>query len=135
VKTRIGSQASAVWLDQFARWMPSKADLFRRIAAKSPLGIEIEIKPVKPLRTLEQNSIYWKIIAALAAYVGMTKAEMHDEVLSELHGFDLVEFRGSIKKRPRGRSSNLSREDFSPLIEIAMRWCAEMGVVWESEAA
>jgi len=45
-----------------------------------------------------------------------------------------VEFRGSAHKRPRGRSHNLTREDFSALMLIAERWAADMGISWEDVA-
>lgn len=135
MKIRLGSRMAGPVLDQFARWLPARADQFRRMAEKAAkFGLEIDITPVRPKRSLPQNAMYWQIVTALASYVGMSKAEMHEEVLADLHGYDLVEFRGSVRKRPLGRSHNLSREDFSPLIEVAQRWCAELGVVWEDAA-
>jgi len=129
MKLKIGSAFAGTVLEQFCRWSPRDATKLR--AMKAPLGLAVEIAPIKAKRTIEQNARYWAIVTALANYVGMTKAEMHDELLSEKHGFDLVEFRGSVKKRPRGRSSTLPREDFSELMLIAEQWAAEMGVVWE----
>ncbi len=135
MKLRLGNRMAGPVLDQFARWLPARADQFRRMAAKAAThGLEIDIAPIKPRRSLEANARYWVIITALADYVGMSKAEMHTECLSEMHGYDLVEFRGSAHKRPRGRSHNLSREDFGQLMEIAERWAAEMGVMWEDAA-
>jgi len=135
MKIRLGNRMAAPVLDQFARWLPARAEQFRKMAEQAAkFGLELDITPVKPRRSLQQNALYWQIVTALAQYVGMTKAEMHEEVLAEIHGFDLVEFRGSIRKRPRGRSHNLARDDFSPLIEVAQRWCSEMGVVWEDAA-
>jgi hypothetical protein len=135
VKIKLGNRMAAPVLDQFARWLPARADQFRRMADKAAKhGIAIDIEPVSPRRSTDANARYWVIITALAQYVGMSKGEMHTECLSEYHGFDLVEFRGSIHKRPRGRSHNLSRDDFGALMEIAERWAAEMGVMWEDAA-
>lgn len=132
MKLKMGSAVANIVLEQFCRWSPRDAAKLR--AMKAPLGLAVEIAPIKAKRTNEQNARYWTIVTDLANYVGMTKAEMHDELLSEKHGFDLVEFRGSVKKRPRGRSSNLEREDFGDLMMIAERWAAELGVVWEDES-
>ena len=135
MKLRLGNRMAGPVLDQFSRWLPARAEQFRRMAEKAAVhGIEIEIGPIKPRRTLEANARYWVIVTALAQYVGMTKAEMHNEILAEHHGFDLIEFRGSAHKKPRGRSHNLSRDEFSALMAIAERWCAEMGVMWEDAA-
>ncbi len=135
MKIRLGTKMVGPVIDQFARWLPARAEALRKMADSAKLGIEVEIAPVKPRRTLEANARYWAIITALAQYVGMTKAEMHTECLAEKHGFDLVEFRGSVHKKPRGRSHNLTRDDFAELMAIAERWAAESGVVWEEDAA
>ena len=102
--------------------------------APAKYGIQIEVSPIRHTRSTDQNSRYWVIVTALADHVGYTKAEMHEEVLSDMHGYELVEFRGSIKKKPKGRSHNLTTNDFSDLMAIAERWCAEMDVTWEEVA-
>lgn len=92
-----------------------------------------EVKPIKRRRSTDQNALYWVIVTALANEVGMSKDEMHNEILSEFHGYDLVEFRGSVHKKPKGRSHNLPSETFSELMLIAERWCGQMNVTWEEE--
>ena len=99
------------------------------------LGASIEINEVKRRRSVEANNLYWVIVSALADYAGYTKAEMHEEILCEHFGFDLVEFRGSTRKHPRCRSSKLTTVEFSELMGVAERWCAEAGVHWDREAA
>jgi len=131
MKLRLGSAVANIVLEQFCRWSPRDASALRAI--KAPLGLIVDIAPIKARRTVDQNARYWVIVTALADYVGMSKNEMHNECLSEMHGFDLVEFRGSAHKRPKGRSHNLTREDFGQLMLIAERWAADMGVVWEEE--
>ena len=93
------------------------------------------LKPIKRRRSNEANARYWVIVSALAEFSGFTKEEMHQELLCEKHGYDLIEFRGMVRKHPRGRSSNLSTDDFGELMMIAGRWAAEMGVGWDREAA
>ena len=135
MRLKIGTRIALDVLDQFCKWSPAQAyELRGLMQGATKHGLELTVAPIRPKRTDPQNALYWKIVDALAGYVGMTKAELHEEVLSELHGYDLVEFRGSIHKRPRGRSHNLKRDEFSPLIEIAQRWAAESGVHWEAGA-
>ena len=93
-----------------------------------------EIKPLKRRRSIDANALYCVIITAIADHVGMTKAEMHNEILSEYHGYELVEFRGSVHKKPRGRSHNLPSETFSELMFIAKKWAGECDVTWDREA-
>jgi len=90
----------------------------------------LELKPIKRKRSVEANARYWVIVTALGDEVGMSKAEMHNEVLSEFHGYELVEFRGSIVKKPKGRSHNLPSETFTGLMFIAEKWAADMQVRW-----
>ena len=99
------------------------------------LGGTLAFKPVKPKRSLEQNARYWKIVSALADFIGLTRDEMHDEVLAARYGYELVEFRGTIKKRPLQRSSKQNKQEFSDLMAIAEMWAAEQGVAWDREAA
>ena len=135
MKLRLGNRMAAPVLDQFAKWLPNRADQIRKLAEKAEKhGLELSLDAINPKRSTDQNARYWLIVTALANYVGMSKAEMHQECLSEMHGFDLVEFRGSIRKRPRGRSHNLGRTEFSQLMAIAEQWAAEMGVMWEEAA-
>lgn len=129
-----GTRLLPLILDTLGAWFPRQQEEILELRGKAKVGLQIDIKAIGNKRTLEQNALYWDIVTALAEFSGMTKGEMHEELLCELHGYDVIVFRGSEHKRPRGRSSGLSRGDFSPLIEIGMRWCAEMGVVWEKEA-
>lgn len=134
MKLRLGNRMAAPVLDQMARWLPARAEQFRRMADKAQLGLEISVEPIKPRRTTDQNARYWLIVSALADYVGMTKGEMHEEVLASVYGYDTVEFRGSVRKRPKQRSSKQARDDFSKLIETADQWAAELGINWEGAA-
>lgn len=98
-----------------------------------PLGMKME--PNKRRRSTDQNALYWVIVTALAQEVGMSKDEMHNEILADFHGYDLVEFRGTVIKKPKGRSHNLPSETFSYLMLIAERWAAEVGAQWERDVA
>lgn len=94
-------------------------------------AIEVVVQKLTKKRSKPQNARYWSIIGALGEFSGLTKEEMHEECLCEYSGFDLVEFRGSIRKRPRRRSSKLTTVEFGELMLIAERWAVEFGVFWE----
>ncbi len=120
----------SVLVKLIAEWFGGDPERF--VDAKH--GIQIEITAIKPTRSTEANARYWVIVTALASHVGYTKGEMHEEVLADMHGYELIEFRGSVKKKPKGRSHNLTTTDFSDLMAIAERWCTEMSVTWEEVA-
>ena len=101
----------------------------------APLGLDISIKAIKPKRTLSQNAQYWVLVGNLAEFVGDTKNGTHEDILCEYHGYDVKTIRGRQKKIPKGRSHDQSVEDFSPLIEIALQWCAEAGVPTHAKSA
>lgn len=94
--------------------------------------IEVSIKPYKTKRSSEQNRLYWELVGRLGDHVGLNKDEMHEEVLCAKHGYDLVDFRGSVRKRPKGRSSKLNTTEFTDLIRIVEQWCSEEGVSTEA---
>lgn len=95
-----------------------------------------DVKPRKRKRSVEHNAYYWSgIVTPLADFVGMSKDEAHNEILAEYHGYDLVEFRGTVIKRPKGRSSTLTSEDFDKLCLIGERMCAMAGVPVDRGAA
>lgn len=96
--------------------------------------ITFEGKEYKHTRSPAQNNRYWKILTALGNEVGHTKEEMHEEVLCEKFDYEIVEFRGWKRKRPKKRSSQLTTVEFSELMDIAERWAVEAGVFWDDVA-
>lgn len=99
-----------------------------------PMGVEIKL--LKPTRTLKQNALYWAMVTAIAEYSGDTKEGVHLDVLCEIHGYDTIEFRGRVKRVPRGRSKDLNRKEFGEkCIEVCQRWIAEAQIPWRDEVA
>lgn len=133
IRLRLGTVAALAAIEQLAKLQPRSAQDLRKIGNNASLGVEVMISAVKPKRTLPQNARYWKIVSALADYVGLSKAEMHEEALCEATGFELVEFRGTVRKKALDRSSKMTRDDFSRLMMIVEHWAAEQGVMWEDE--
>lgn len=100
---------------------------------KAKHGFRIEVKAIQLKRSQDANARYWTIVGALADYAGDTKEGMHEEVLCAYHGADVVVNRvtGMARREPRGRSHDMTTEDFSALMAIAEQWAAENGIVWE----
>lgn len=128
MKVNVSRNNAPAVLQQFAKWLPAYGEKFERLEKSAYMGVSVEIKAIRPRRSTPQNDMYWALVTALASEVGMTKGQMHEEVLCEKHGYDLVEFRGEVRKVPKGRSHNLTTVDFSELLEIVQQWCAEQGV-------
>jgi hypothetical protein len=98
-------------------------------------GITVTVEKYVRRRSLEANARYWSIVDALARHVGYTKNELHEALLCEWSGYEVVSFQDYDIRRPNKRSSKLSVEDFGELMGIAERWCVESGVVWQEDAA
>ena len=97
-------------------------------------GVTITAEKFKPRRSSDANARYWAIVGALADHVGYTKEELHEAILCEFAGYDVVQFRDYEVKRPLQRSSKLASENFSSLMAIAERWAVEAEVIWEEVA-
>lgn len=105
------------------------------VQTKYPMGARIEVKPIKPVRSLPQNSRHWALCGLLANAVGDTKEEVHNDVLCEYHGYTIKQDRfGMAKRVPNGRSKKLTREDFAQMEIILERWLSLAGVAWEEAA-
>lgn len=94
----------------------------------SALGIEITIKPARQKRSNDQNAMLWAILTPLAEHLGYDKSEIYEVVCCEALGFDEVEFRGNVIRRPRLRGSRMNTQEFSLVIDLAERISAEYGV-------
>jgi len=91
---------------------------------------DITIEPFKKKRTNAQNSRHWKIMALGAEYVGCSPQEMHDECLCQYYGYDEYEIFGTVKRRPKQRSSGQDTKGFSDFDAWCEQFlCAECGVL------
>jgi hypothetical protein len=93
----------------------------------------LELKPIKRKRSVEANARYWACVTALAQFSGDTKQGVHEDALREFHGAEAITgANGQTKIIPKGRSHNLTSEDFVGLSMVVEKWAAEMGVSWEA---
>lgn len=95
--------------------------------AKSKHGITLELKPLKTRRSRPQENYYRQWCGKFASYCGLTPDEMHEEMLCQCYGSEIRETKFGEKRRPRKRSNDATRGDFSDLIETLCRIAAEMG--------
>jgi len=90
-------------------------------------GWLIELKPLKTKRSRPQENYYRKWCGKFAKFCGLTPDEMHDEMLCQCYGSEEIETKFGYKRRPIKRSNDVSRGDYSELIETLCRLAAEMG--------
>jgi hypothetical protein len=90
-------------------------------------GITLEVKPIRTSRTRHQENYYRKWCNAFAKYCGMTPDEMHDEILCQCYGSSQHVTKMGLVRRPKKRSGDTSKGDYSDLIETLYRVAAEMG--------
>jgi hypothetical protein len=95
---------------------------------------ELTLCEKKRTRSLSQNKLLWALygqILALGgeAMGGWTKDDLHEFFLGLFHGFEKVKLFEQTRLRPMGRSSNLSKQEFSDFVDSIVRFMAERGVV------
>lgn len=90
-------------------------------------GLELEIKPRKKGHTDNQRGYYhlWK--NQFADFCGNTPDEMHEYLLMETYGSELVNTKIGEVKRPMHRSSSADVMEYSRLIDTLIRVAADMG--------
>lgn len=96
-------------------------------------SINVTVEKYRSKRSSDQNRRYFAILRALGDHVGLSTEEMHEECLCAHFGYEQVEWRGNIHKKPLQRSSRLTTVEFSALMDLAERWAVEEGVMWEEE--
>lgn len=107
--------------------------------AKAPTGTRVEFKATK--RSLDQNAKMWATLTEIAQQV-----EWYGQKLSADDWKDV--FSASLRRArvvpgldagsfvPLGmRTSDMSKQEFSDLLELMNAFCAERGVVLRDEAA
>jgi hypothetical protein len=91
----------------------------------------VVVKEVKPRRTLSQNALLWALYDDLLndeQFGGWTRDEVHEEMLKRHFGTEERMVWGMIREFPRRRSSGLSKQEFSELVEAVIRFAAENGI-------
>lgn len=92
---------------------------------ENPFGVWIG--PHKKIRTLEQNALYWRLIALIAAATGHSKGTLHAYFKEQAFG-RVVEEVGGKRFDYVPSSAAAERGDFSSLIEHVQAFIAEHGI-------
>ena len=118
---------------------PTCRDFARRIVDAAPNGSTVTVKPAK--RTLDQNSKLWAMLTdvSIAKPDGRTHTpEVWKALFMNACGYE-VQFLHGLDGNPFPagfRSSKMSKDQMSELIEFIYAWGSEHGVPWrEMEAA
>lgn len=108
------------------------AELERR-ARGQPLCVEIDIRPVKNKRTLDQNRLMWALLNRLALALsgdtpgGVTAEQCYLDLLAEF-GAEVETWRVPVKARLGLGSSSFTRQQMHDFIERIFDRLAEAGV-------
>lgn len=89
------------------------------------------VKEMKPRRTESQNSLLWAIYDQMLEdeqFGGWMKDELHEEMLKRHFGTEERVVFGMIREFPQRRSSGLSKQEFSELVESVLRFAAEHSI-------
>ncbi len=95
---------------------------------------ELTLCETKRTRSLSQNRLLWSLYQQIIdrggeAMQGWDRDDLHQFFLGNFHGWDKVKLFGQTRMRPMGRSSNLSKQEFSDYVDSIVRFMAERGVV------
>lgn len=95
----------------------------------------VAITEQKHKRSLEQNAYLWGVVyPAILQGGGETlggwrDTDLHEYFLGEWSGWDVIDGFGYKRKRPRLRSSKLSKSEFMDYVAFIQQKMAELGIV------
>lgn len=121
-------------------WGARDRDEIDRILDAAPRGSRVEVKD--PKRTLPQNSLMWAMLSEIALqkthHGRRYTPDQWKAIFMHAIGREVqfIPSLGGDTFIPWGnRSSDLSKEEMSNLIEFIKAWAAENGVVFKNEEA
>lgn len=94
------------------------------------------VKEMKPRRTVSQNSMLWALYDQLLEdeqFGGWTKDEVHEFFLKLHFGTEERLVGKTIFEFPMRRSSGLSKQEFSELVETVIRFAAQNDIRLRAE--
>lgn len=105
------------------------------VIAKLQAGkrFRVEILDHKPTRSGEQNRYLWGVVYRTiideGRLEGWTTDDIHEYMLGEHFGWEVVNIFGKKRQRPIRRSSKLNKQEFSDYIAFIQQKMAEVGIV------
>lgn len=115
----------------------SREKLIQRIATVlSGLSTDkawlVQIGEPKPSRSQQQNKYLWgviyKTILDTGSLQGWDTDDLHEYLLGEWSGWEVIEGFGKKRMKPIQRSSTLNKEQFSAYVDFIQRKMAELGI-------
>ena len=115
----------------------SREKLIQRIATVlSGLSTDkawlVQIGEHKPSRSQQQNKYLWGVIYRTILDAGQLQGwdadDLHEYLLGEWSGWEVIEGFGRKRMKPIRRSSALNKEEFSAYVDFIQRKMAELGI-------
>lgn len=106
---------------------PELAHELVETSSRAQIGVEIRVVPIMHKTTQSQRNYYWKCVKEFSDFCGTTPDEMHEHILCECFGSEIVETRIGSKRRPIMRSSRLNKLEYSELIERLIYIASDYG--------
>lgn len=92
----------------------------------------ISVGEHKPSRSAQQNRYLWGVIYKTILDTGRLQGwdadDLHEYLLGEWSGWEVLEGFGKKRLRPVRRSSVLTKEEFSAYVDFIQRKMAELGI-------
>lgn len=90
MKLQFGSTQIAPLIAQFKRWLPARSKQFEKLESDARLGIEVELRVIKPSHSDEQRGLYWRGLHAFGQWLGYSTREteslLHAAICCEAYG-------------------------------------------------
>ena len=106
---------------------PRLIDQIDSTIAEAKNGLTLTLEPLEFEQTHNQRGYYHMWKKKFADFCGSTPDEMHEYLLCETYGSEVVETMIGIRTRPLQRSSTANRTEYSVLIDTLIRVAADMG--------
>ena len=116
--------------DQVAR---AVLRMVQQLPTDKPFAVTVEVW--KKPRTNQQNAYLWGVVYPAImegggeALGGFTRDDVHEWLLGECFGWEMLEGFGRKRMRPLKRSSALNKQEFSDYLTFIDTKCAEFGIV------
>lgn len=92
----------------------------------------VEVSEAKPIRSNNQNAYLWGVVYPAILKVGnldgWEAADVHEYLLGEWAGWEVVEAFGRKRQRPIRRSSKLTKLEFVDFVRFIQNRMAEHGI-------
>lgn len=90
MKVQLGNVQARAVIEQFARWLPGRADQIRKLGEKCQIGLQIELSPMKRAHSQSQRGAYWASLHEFGRALGYsaheTESLLHPVICTQAFG-------------------------------------------------